>query len=415
MNLLRSLLPLLLILGLYTHAAEARVTAAMSTEVFQALQSVQKNINREAYDEAARKLDKLRKTPGLSPYERAQVWNLIGYIHYLKSAYRDAALAYEQVLKQSGLPLALMQSSLKTLSQLSLINEDYAGAIDAANELLKLLQQPDTDALMIIGQAHYSLQQYSKARPPVEQAIAVVREQGEVPQESWLQLLNGIHHQLDDYPAMVRVLRELIQYYADSQYLRTLAGVYSELGESEKQLAITEALYEDGKLTQPEELKTLASLYLIHQVPYKAAKLLQTNLNKRRLNAELGTLRLLAQAWTLAGDDARAIDPLQQAAKLSQDGELYRRLGHAHFNLGNWQLAESALETALDQKQLKDRAGAWLLLGMSRYRIRHYEAAKKSFALAAKDQRMQKLANQWIAFLDMEETQRRELGTYSQY
>ena len=408
------LLLLLLFLGLYSRTAEARITAAMSTKVFLALQSVQKKIDREAYAEAGRKLEKLRKSPGLSPYERAQVWNLSAYIHYLKNDYRKAAQAYEQVLKQSGLPPALMQSSLKTLSQLSLINENYTRAISAAKALLKLLKQPDANTLMLIGQAHYSLQQYPKARTLVRQAITLVRQQRKIPQESWLQLLNGIYHHLNDYRAMVKVLKELIRYYPDSQYLRTLAGVYSELGHSKKQLAVTEALYENGKLNRPDELKNLASLYLTHQLPYKAAKLLQTSLNKQRLKAEPGILKLLAQAWTLAGDDAKAIAPLQQAAALSQDGELYRRLGHAYFNLGNWQQAERVLETALQQKQLKDRSGTRVLLGMSRYRLKHYEAAKKTFKRAAKDPRMQKLAKQWIAFIDREEAQRRELEAYVQ-
>jgi len=412
--LIPALISLLLIFGLYTHDAEARVTAAMSSKVYQTLQSIQKNIDREAYDEAGRKLDKLQQVPGLSSYERAQVWNLIGYIYYLKNDYREAAQAYEQVLKQSGLPPALLQSSLKTLSQLSLINENYTRAISAAKELLKVLQQPDANTLMVIGQAHYSLQQYPQARLQVEQAIMLVQQQGNIPQESWLQLLNGIHHHLNDYPAMVKTLKELIKHYPDGQYLKTLAGVFSELGDSKKQLAITETLYENGKLSRPDELKNLASLYLNHQLPYKAAKLLQTSLNKQHLKAELGILKLLAQAWTLAGDDAKAIGPLQQAAALSQDGELYRRLGHAYFNLGNWQQAEKSLETALKQKQLKDRAGTRILLGMCRYRLRHYEAAKKAFEYAAKDPRMKKLAQQWIAFIDREEAQQRELEAYLQ-
>ena len=43
---------------------------------------------------------------------------------------------------------------------------------------------------------------------------------------------------------MIEVVRELIVHYPKDTYVLTLAGIYSELGDTKKQLALTEVLYE---------------------------------------------------------------------------------------------------------------------------------------------------------------------------
>ena len=51
--------------------------------------------------------------------------NLTAYTYYLQEDYQRAIGAYINVIKQPELPDALMQSTLKTLSQLYFTIEDY--------------------------------------------------------------------------------------------------------------------------------------------------------------------------------------------------------------------------------------------------------------------------------------------------
>ena len=60
---------------------------------------------------------------------------------------------------------------------------------------------------------------------------------------------------------MLLVLEELIHEYPKDSYVLTLAGVYSELGETKKQLALTEALYEKGYIDGKSHAVNLANLY----------------------------------------------------------------------------------------------------------------------------------------------------------
>jgi tetratricopeptide (TPR) repeat protein len=250
----RRLLPLLLLCCLATPlpAAEGdgdtRQTVAMSQPVFEGLQEAQKLIEGKQYAAGQAILQKLLGGSGLTPYETAQIWNLSAYGHYLQENYPSAIKAYDKVLAQDGLPEALQQSTLKTLSQLYFTVEDYRRALATVDRLIAAVNAPSADVYMLKGQAHFQLEQYREALGPIRTALEQYRGQGKTPQENWLLLLRVCHYELGDFKAMIGVLKELIALYPKEQYLLTLAGVYSELGDTRKQLALTEALYEGGRL-----------------------------------------------------------------------------------------------------------------------------------------------------------------------
>ena len=201
---------------------------------------------------------------------------------------------------------------------------------------------------------------------------------------------------------MIGVLRQLIALYPKQQYLLTLAGVYSELGDTRKQMALTEALYESGNITQEHHVVNLANLYLLHGVPYKAAKILQKEIDRNNVEADMKTLRLLSQAWYQAREDEKAIPPLARAADLAGDGELYVRLAQSYINLDRWEDAAAAVKKGLDKGKVKRADVAHVMLGMALFNQRSLSAARDAFAVAARDGRSAKAARQWIAYVDSE-------------
>ena len=52
--------------------------------------------------------------------------------------------------------------------------------------------------------------------------------------ENWLLLLRVIYFEQKDYDNMTNVVKELIAYYPKDTYVLTLAGIYSELGDTKK-------------------------------------------------------------------------------------------------------------------------------------------------------------------------------------
>ena len=387
---------------------KTKETVAMSQQVYEQLAAVQEMIEAKDYASAQRAIDELKVRKGLSDYERAQIYNINGYSYYLQERYRDAIAAYDQVLATPGLPEALLLSTLKTKAQLHFTEEDYESALKVVRQLLAAIPEPSPDVLMIEGQALFQLGRYDEALVPIKSAIDMYRDQGQTPKENWLLLLRVIYFEQKEYELMIGVVKELIAYYPKDTYILTLAGIYSELGDTKKQLALTEVLYEKGMLNTASHVTNLANLYLLHGLPYKAASVLDKEMNANIVDANERNLRLLSQAWYQAREDEKAIPPLERAARMSNDGELYIRLAQAHLNLENWSEAASAVEQGLKAGGLKRNDTANIMLGMALFNQKRLEQARRAFERAASDSRSQRAAAQWIAYVDSE-LKRRDL------
>ncbi len=392
-------------------ARPTRQTVAMSERVYKRLQAIQQLLETKQFDAAAPKLNELQSLAKLSPYERAQIHNITAYFHYLQEQYVAAIRAYRRLLEQEPLPEALVQSTLRTLAQLYFTVGQYEQVITPIKRLLSMLDEPEAELHALLGSAYFQLKRYDDALPSIQSAIDIDRKQGNVPKESWLLLVRVIYHERRDYKNMLSVLKELATHYPKNDYLRAMAGAYSELGDTRNQLAVTEALYEGGGLRKPSELVNLANLYLLHGIPYKAAKLLQAELDAGRLEPSVRHLRLLSQAWYQAREEERAIPPLRSAARRSEDGELYLRLAQSYMDLERWEAAADALRRALDKGGIQRVDTANIMLGMALFNQGQFDLARDAFEKAGRDQRSRKVAGQWVAYIDHE---RRRMAAFEQ-
>ncbi len=381
---------------------KTKQTVAMSQSVFEKLQEIQELVEAMDYAGGHRGIQELQAKKKLSPYEKAQLHNLDGYTYYLEENYPGAIRAYEQVLLEPNLPEALQQSTLKTLAQLHFTVEDYRKALDTVRRLMAVVAEPAADVYMLLGQAYFQMQNYREALGPIETAINMFDAQGRTPRENWLLLLRVCYYELGDFPNMIVVLEKLIAYYPKDTYVFTLAGVHSELGDTKKQLALVEALYEGGKLNNPTHIVNLANLYLLHEVPYKAASLLAKEIDNERIGQDVRTLRLLSQAWYSAREDQKAVAPLKRAAELSGDGELYVRLAQSHINLENWDEAATAIEKGLELGGINREDTSNVMLGMAFFNQQKFNLARRAFQAALPDNRSRRTAQQWIKYVDSE-------------
>lgn len=403
---------LLLILASTVQAAEGKskektkVTVAMRQTVYESLQKAQELLNAKDYPGALAGVEKIRagkKGKALSTYERAQTWNLQAYVYYLQENYPQSIQAYEKVIEQPELPEALIQSTLKTISQLYFTTEEYAKALTTVNRLIDILDKPAADVYMLKGQAYFQMEDYAKALQPIQKAISMTEAQGGKPKENWLLLLRVIYHKNEDFPKMLAVLEQLIDLYPKDQYLRTMAGVYSELGDMQKQLTIMETLYEKGLIKSNSQLVNIANLYLLHGVPVKAAQLLDKEMNEtQRIEANSRNYRMLSQAWYMAREDEKSIPPMAKAAKMANEGELYLRLAQSHMNLDHYNEASDAVVKALELGGLRREDTANIMLGMALFNQNKLRGARKAFVNASKDKRSKKVANQWVKYVDSE-------------
>jgi tetratricopeptide (TPR) repeat protein len=381
---------------------KTKETVAMSQSVYEKLTEIQELVETEDHAAAHVKIKELQNKKKLSPYEQAQIWNISGYAYYLQENYKAAIESYKRVLQQPELPEALQQSTLKTLAQLHFTVEDYQKALETVKELISVVAEPAADVYMLLGQAYFQLTQYEDAIPPISTAIEMFREQGRVPRENWLLLLRVCYWELKDFPNMLIVLEELVEAYPKDTYVLTLAGVYSELGDTKKQLALTEALFEKGYIDGKTHAVNLANLYLLHGIPYKAATVLEKEMDNGTVPSDVRNLRLLSQAWYSAREDRKAIPPLVKAAAMGDDGELYIRLAQSYLNLEQWNEAADAAKKGIAVGGLKRSDTANIMYGMALFNQKKLEQARRVFIAAGKDKRSKRASEQWIKYVDSE-------------
>lgn len=388
---------------------KTKQTVAMSQKVYESLTEVQELVEAKNYANAHSMINKMQTGKAkLSDYERAQIFNLEGYSYYLQERYGDAIKSYEKVLAQPELPEALVLSTLKTMAQLQFTQEDYTGALLTIDRLMQSVAEPSADIYMLKGQALFQMERYDDALNPIKTAIDMYRGQGRPPKENWLLLLRVIYFERNDYDNMLEVVKELIVHYPKDTYILTLAGIYSEQGNTKKQMVLTEVLYEKGMLNSAGNVTNLANLYLMHGLPYKAAVLLQTEIDKKVVEANERNLRLLSQSWYQAREDQKAIPPLKLAAEMSNDGELYIRLAQSYINLEQWKNAVEAANKGLKLGGLKRDDQANIMLGMALFNQTLLERAGLAFEVASRDKRSARTAKQWIKYVDGE-IKRRDL------
>ena len=382
---------------------------AVSKKVYDKIQEAQLKIDEEDYTGALRTLDALRRNDKLTPYERTNVLNYIGFVYYSTDNIKGAIGVYKEMLQIPDLELQLRKQTIYTMAQLMTMEEDYSEALRLLDQWFALEVNPGPMPYILYAQNLYQVNRYADMVKPIESAIAVAEKRTLDVKEDWYVLLNFAYFQQEDY-AMVRDIQKiLLVKWPKKRYWFSLAGAYTELGEEINLLTSYDAAHTQSMLESEAELVTMAQLYMQHEVPYKAATLLDKEMDAGRVQKNAKNYRLLSQAWTLSMEDAEAIPALKEAARLSDEGELNLRLGNAYLNLGQYGECVNAVEAGLRKGGIKSPDNAQISLGMCLYNLKKYTDAKNSFAKAAKTPRSRRISQQWIAVINSDMERNRQI------
>jgi tetratricopeptide (TPR) repeat protein len=384
-----------------TSASAKEAVVGMSERVFETMNEVQLLLDAEDYDTARNQLVELLERK-LSDYERAHALNMIGYIWYQQDDIERAAQYYLEAYSLEELPVSMRISLLTTLGQINLVREDYVAAEDYLRKLLAMPDQLLPGNQVLLAAALMGQKRYRDALEPLKAAIASEEAGGNPPRENWLSMLGSVYYELNDYPSMRDVMAQLTELYPREQYLMNLAALHGQLGDQDRQLALIEAMLDDNRLEREANLRMVVNLFMGEDMPYKAATVLEREIEAGRMAADLNNLELLSQAWLLSSEPARAIAPLEKAAELSESGELYLRLARLHMDAYEWAEADAAARRALDKGGLRREGHAWLLRGMAAARLERFTDARKRFTRAAEYDETRNYASQWLGFIDAE-------------
>ncbi|SDK00605.1 tetratricopeptide repeat protein [Microbulbifer yueqingensis] len=392
---------------------KTRKVPAMRENVFKKLGKVQEEADAQNWPAALQALREMEAGKSkYNAYETAQMYFFYGFVYYSMERYRDAINAYKQVLAQGveNIPVGVELNTLKTISQLYFVTEDFQNALNYLNKWFKASDKVGAEDYALRGQIFYQMGNEAKALQDINRAVSMYEKEGKIPKENWLSLQRYLYFEKNDYKKVTQILEKLVKYYPKGDYYKQLAGMYGELKREKDQLHMMEAAYIAGALQKEKELLNMAYLFMGHEMPYKGAKVIKKGIDDKKIERTSKNLETLAQAYQMAQELQKSIPELEAAAKLSDKGELYSRLAGIYLDLDKNEKAVSMGSKALQKGGLKRADQLYIVLGMANTNLKKYDEALKQFKKALKDDRSKKFAEQWITFVEKEKAREEQLA-----
>lgn len=404
------------------HAQSRESSVALRQIVVQKLSRAAKAQEEGDYAKALEELDKVKRMKDLDSHEKATLYDSYARLFMVQEKYEEAIHAFEAVLQQEKVAPGLEERVLYSLAQLELVvasdadsvraQRGYQKAVGYLERWLASAENPGPQPLVLLGRAYYMVGRIEEAVEPVRRAIQIAQEREQTVQEGWYGLLRLFYFDLEDYPKLLEVLETLVTRFPSKEYWLHLATAYGQMGDPDRQLAAYEVAFEQGYLESGRELLVFSQLLAQADVPYRAAVVLDKALNDGVVEGTVRNWRYLSQFWSMAHEDARAIEALKTAAELSNDGELDARLAQSYANLGNWERAAEAARAAL-REGVKDAHEVQIMLGAALFELERYEEAINAFRAVLKmpdaPPEARESASRWIVFIESERERLRQL------
>ena len=384
---------------------KTRRTPALRNQVFERMSEVQVLLEEKQYQKALDRLQDMENISGkraLNSYELANLYNLYAFVYYSQEDYPRALQAYQNVVAQPDIPVAMETNTRFTIAQLYFVMEQWQRGINALQDWFRVIETPGAQAYILLAQGYYQLRDYGKALDNTLIAVNNYRRKGKVPKEQWYNLLRFLYFDKNDIPNAIKTLEELLSHYPKKDYWVQLSHMYGERNDEKRQLAAMETAYLQDMLIKGREQVTMAYLYLNAEVPYKAARVLDKGLNNKSVESSSKNLEILGSAWRQSQEVKKSIPVMAAAADKSKKGELYCQLGNIYLDNEQFKRAIAANKKGLARGSIKRPDNCQLVLGMAYFNTRQYTNARKAFKKAGKSKRSRKYADQWIRHMDNE-------------
>ena len=400
---------------------KARRTQTMSKKVGADFIKAQEALGEEQADKALSILNNLLRNQDLRDFEKATIVRLKGYVYAEKEDYPQSMKFLKEALSYNALEPQAQLDLQFGIAQLYLAVDQWDKGL---SELLEWFDNaeamgnppgPSAHALLAQIYLYFASETekdspeerafYKKAEPHAEIAVLQAAE----PRENWYQIYLSVLLFDDRYEESVPLLEAMVYRFPDKKtYHRQLAALYAELKREDDSFQIQQIMYSKDMLEKHGELLRLAQLYLYYEVPYKAAVILERELEAERIKDEEKNWEQLANAWLSAREWTKAIPPLTKAAEMSEDGGLFLRLGQTYMQEEDWKNAEKYIRYAIKKGDLDNPGRAWLLLGITRNKkgIKFENSALFAFKRSTGYEDMEADARRWVKVIETKQARR---------
>ena len=389
---------------------------ALSEKVHRRLSKAQEALEADDFVTTEALLRQITELRGLTPYELAQTNRFYGFLYLRQEDDANAIKAFLRIIETNGpdvIGAGTYNETIWTLAQLYIRVENYPEAVNYSRRWLNSQENPAPGQYMILAMAHFQLDQWREALEVLMVAIDKAKATGVEIEENWWRYVLAAHWELEQFPEALEITKIQVAQWPKKNYWNQLQGLYGIVDDEQRQLAAYWCMHDQGLLETNSELVGMARLFMLAENPYKAGVLLQDGLDNGLIEEKTSTYRLLAQAWQLAREDRKAVDPLRKAAESEEDAEekgiLYLRLAETHNALGDYDECAAAARTALSEGELKIEGRAYVSLGQCLFEQEKFDEASDAFTRAIRDSETRRTATSWRNHLNNEVKRLQEL------
>jgi len=431
-----AIFPLCLVLSVLPSIIEAKETVPtfISAGVHQQLIIIEKLQSEQKWEAAEQRLLQLHKRINLGGYEKALVRNYLAFIATQQNDNKQAIFYYNKIINTKGLPKSLYTSAYTASAQLYFMEERYEKCIEIINKGLE--RQVDRNqsnsirqqSILLKAQAYFNLNQYEHTIKALNQLIA--HSPTTRIKEHWFLLLIASHSELEQLDSMLDTSKLLLRYFPKQRYWLQLSNIYGQLNKSEERLATLNLAYQQGYLTEPDNIILLAQLLWKSKEPYQAALVLHNAMKYDNSTPDnpLTTIPFnkrnglfLVRCWLSAKEKGNAFDTLSKLAKKLQLSEIYAMLAFYLFDEKDYAPAISngyialSLDTKNTNKQnnLKNKVLLQVNIGAALYETKGKAESLEFFksisitknAPSYKGNSHTQSIKHWVKFLQGDQTQ----------
>lgn len=384
---------------------ERKAAGTLSEATYRQLERIHDLIGKNQNAEALSKSEGLLNRVS-NDYEKAVIRQTMAFIYISQNNYKAAIAAFEEALSLDALPQQPYEQMLYNVAQLYFQDGQTDKAIERMEHYFReVTTEPPADAHILLASAYSDRKRFRDALPQVDKAL----EKSKEPKESWLQLKLALHYELKQFPQCAEVLVRLIALVpAKEDYWKQLSSILFEIKRDKESLAVLALAARQQFLDTEGEIRNLANIYLLLDIPYKAAEVLENGLERGILKADEKTLSLTGDAWTMAREYDKAEAVLRRAAAKASDGEIFYRLGQIYVEDERWAEAIETLAQA-QSKGVKKMGEAAYLEGVAAFQSGNRQRAVASLRKAQRYDESRNNATQWLTHIaQIEEAEAQE-------
>ncbi|MCB1599080.1 MAG: tetratricopeptide repeat protein [Rhodanobacteraceae bacterium] len=331
------------------------------------------------YDGAMEGLDKL-DSPKLSPYERAKVAQMRGFIYYNQDQVPEAIEQFKLALATDALPNAEHFQLKLTMAELYHINDQLTESAAVFDDWTKDAETITGRNWALQAKNYFDQDDYEQALVYLDKAFAT----GDKPERSWQQMKANALLSLERTDEAIAFGREVLaQAPDDPEFVNFLTALLLDADKPQDAVTILEDLRAQGKLGKENLYVNLYAAYRDLERPKDAAATMSAGLSSGVVKETKDRYLQVGEAYYDAESLPEALAGFRRAAELSDaDGTADLYVGQVLLDQEKPKEAREAFTAAIQKGNLRQPGNAYYQLGIAELDSDNEAAAIAAFKKA---------------------------------